>query len=436
MRWRRLVSRVFSHHFRQELAASIVGGAALCATAAVAQGDQDAALGFVRPDPVVTGHVRLRYERADDDGFENAAEALTFRVRGGFETPVFTGTHFLAEFEGIAALAGDYNDAVPPAEPFPVIADAEIIELNRLQLHTELSQNAGVTIGRQRLSLDDQRFVGPVAFRQNEQTFDAVRFEAGSLGPFSLDAAYIRRVNRVFGRNSPVGRFVGDSLYIRGGAASPIGEISGYYFGLDLETDEEFPDDPVEERARRNANSSQTAGVRIDGKRYWGETGLRWTGAYARQWDFADNAVDFTADYWLGAVAFDHGAVSGAVRYESLGGDKNGGAAAFQTPLGTLHLFQGLADIFLTTPTDGIEDVSLELRYRFGSIGPVRKIGAFARGHRFSAQRIDLRYGRELDLGVKAVVEGVVVSAELAVYEADAFASDSRRLWMTLERQF
>jgi hypothetical protein len=32
-----------------------------------------------------------------------------------------------------------------------------------------------LTLGRQRINLDDQRFVGSVGWRQNEQTFDAVR---------------------------------------------------------------------------------------------------------------------------------------------------------------------------------------------------------------------------------------------------------------------
>src|SRR3546814_11261136 len=42
--------------------------------------------------------------------------------------------------------------------------------------------------------------------------------------------------------------------------------------------------------------------------------------------------------------------------YEVLGGDDGTGNRAFQTPLATKHAFQGWADVFLTTPADGIED--------------------------------------------------------------------------------
>ena len=57
---------------------------------------------------------------------------------------------------------------------YPVVADPENYDLNRLQLTNSSLPGTVITLGRQRILLDDQRFVGNVGWRQNEQTFDAL----------------------------------------------------------------------------------------------------------------------------------------------------------------------------------------------------------------------------------------------------------------------
>ena len=42
--------------------------------------------------------------------------------------------------------------------------------------------------------------------------------------------------------------------------------------------------------------------------------------------------------------------------YEVLGADDGAALTSFQTPLATLHKFQGWADKFLTTPPNGIRE--------------------------------------------------------------------------------
>jgi hypothetical protein len=49
------------------------------------------------------------------------------------------------------------------------IADPQSVGLNRLQIAYQ-TKVLGLTVGRQRINLDDQRFVGSVGWRQNEQT--------------------------------------------------------------------------------------------------------------------------------------------------------------------------------------------------------------------------------------------------------------------------
>ena len=81
--------------------------------------------------------------------------------------------------------------------------------------------------------------------------------------------------------------------------------------------------------------------------------------SYANQSDYGANPVSYSADYFnleLGAAVAGFSLSAG---YEELGSD--GGAAAFQTPLATLHAFNGWADMFLTTPATGLRDYYVKL---------------------------------------------------------------------------
>ncbi len=56
-----------------------------------------------------------------------------------------------------------------------------------------------MTLGRQRINLDDQRFVGGVGWRQNEQTYDAGRVRVTFAEHAVLDYSYLWNINRIFG---------------------------------------------------------------------------------------------------------------------------------------------------------------------------------------------------------------------------------------------
>ncbi len=123
----------------------------------------------------VLADIRLRYEAADILGFSESADALTYRLRFGVETGSFLNTKFLVEGEHVQSIVDDFNSTTNGNTAFPVIADPNVTELNRLQLTNTSLPDTQVTIGRQRIILDDSRFVGNVGWRQNEQTYDAVR---------------------------------------------------------------------------------------------------------------------------------------------------------------------------------------------------------------------------------------------------------------------
>jgi len=86
-------------------------------------------------------------------------------------------TIFLAEVEGNIGLIDDFNDGTRNETGLPFIPDPDGFELNRLAIVSEAVDGVRVTAGRQRIALDDWRFIGAFPFRQNDQTFDAIRFE-------------------------------------------------------------------------------------------------------------------------------------------------------------------------------------------------------------------------------------------------------------------
>ncbi|MGL1204265.1 alginate export family protein, partial [Vibrio parahaemolyticus] len=75
-----------------------------------------------------------------------------------------------------------------------------------------------ITVGRQRITLDDQRWVGNAGWRQNEQRFDAARIET-RLGPIAFDVT--RAINQVTTQGNRAGprRAYGGRFWFLGAGA-------------------------------------------------------------------------------------------------------------------------------------------------------------------------------------------------------------------------
>lgn len=369
------------------------------------------AAGPVLPDGLILD-MRLRYEQVDQEGLANTAGALTLRTRLGFETERQHGLAFLIEGENTAHLAGDFNDTIDPAPGYPVIADPEITELNRLQISYESDQRAGFTIGRQYLVLDDQRFLGPVGFRQNSQTFDALTFTSGDALPVRLRYSYVGTVHRIFGDDALLGQFDSDSHVGEAEVDTPLGEAALFALLLD------FGNAP--------GLSSQTWGLRLTGER----GALNWRLEYARQSDYAGNAADFDVDYVRAEADYAFGQARFGVGVDILGGD---GANAFQTPLATLHKFQGLADAFLTTPADGLRDLYLRTSVSLPEALP-RPLILTAAIHDFASDDGDFDFGSELDVSAALALTGrISLEAKAAIFDGgEDGPADRTKLWLTL----
>jgi hypothetical protein len=367
--------------------------------------------GGVSLDPIVAA--RLRYETVDQANLPDSADALTLRIRAGAEIRG-SGFFLLAEGEGTLALFDDYNDTLPGngIEPFPTVADPENLELNRLQIGY-LKDGTGVTLGRQRIQLDNQRFVGNVGWRQNEQTYDAVRGQ-GKFGPVVVDATYSVSQRTVFGVDSPNAHFDGDFVFLNGGVDLPVVDAKAFAYLLDYDT--------------RLAFSSQTYGVLATAAIEIPAIGkLNALASYATQSDYGDNPVSYGAEYvnlQAGVGLFGLNLTAG---YEELGSDR--GMAAFQTPLATLHAFNGWADLFLTTPATGLRDYYATVGTAFG-VPFLPGFKADLTYHEFDADFGGLDYGSEWDVSLGFKLGPVALLAKYANYDASGFAVDTEKFWL------
>ena len=365
---------------KQNLAVLLALSTSLMAPQAMAQ-DSVVSLEEALKASKVLANFRLRYEGANFDNGTDTADALTYRARIGLETGSFLGTKFLVEFDHIEDLAGNFNDAVNGNTGFAVIADPNATELNRLQLTNTALPDTKVTVGRQRIVLDDSRFVGNVGWRQNEQTYDAVRVTNKSIKGLTLDASYVDQINRIFGDEAAIGRFDSESWFLNAGYKVPVEgmdvKLSGFAYLLDLS----------------NAGlSSDTIGAKVTAKK----GPLAFAASYATQSDAGDNTTDYKADYYFAEASFKKKGFNGAVGYEVLGADDDSDGR-FTTPLATLHKFNGFADVFLGTPTAGLEDLYIKGGYKTGPIGGLPFINMFAVYHDYDSNEGGVDLGSEID---------------------------------------
>ncbi|MEL7188418.1 MAG: porin [Pseudomonadota bacterium] len=358
-------------------------------------------------DPILD--MNLRLDTADQPTFPDAATSVTLRTRAGADLK-WSNFSILVEAEGTFAIDDSFNDTIPSngIEPFPVIADPDSFDLNRVQFSYK-GDNGSVTVGRQRIILDDARFVGNVGWRQNEQTFDAVRGTA-KIGPVALDATYAISQRTIFGSESPNRSFDGDFIFLNGKVDLGPVKALGYSYTVDYDD--------------RIAFSSQTFGGELKGSIPAGPLKVNLRAGYATQSDTGDNPVDYSAQYIVGEASVAANGWIVRLQYEELGSDD--GFAAFQTPLATAHKFNGFADLFLGTPATGLRDTNIRVGKKF-TIPGLTTFNTFVGFHQFDSDFGGIDYGTEIDAVVSFKVGPVGILAKLGDYRADDFAVDTTR---------
>jgi hypothetical protein len=374
--------------------------------------------------------MRYRYENVSDDDTAvpptKDANASTLRTRLGYTTGSFYDLSAMIEAENITVLGNVlYNNGIPGGKTeYSKVLDPATTEINQAFLGYAGLSDTVMNLGRQRIVLDNQRFIGDVAWRQNEQTFDAFALVNKSLPDATLTYAYLDNVNRVTGDDDPAGDARMSSHVLNASYAGwTIGTLTGYGYLLDYDA------------ASNYGKSTQTWGLRFNGASAMSDSvKLLYTAEYARQSDYGNNPGSYGVDYLLGEIGASFSGVTARYGYESLGSD---GRFAVQTPLATLHAFNGWADMFLSTPVNGLVDQYL------GVGAKPMDINLAAVYHDFTADKGSSDYGTEWDLmASKTFAKMYTVGVKYASYSADkpaaGFATnvDTNKFWLWGEVKF
>jgi hypothetical protein len=379
---------------------------------------------FTQGKPTVD--VRYRYEHVDQDNALNNANAQTVRTRIGYQTGKWYGLSALLEADNVSRIGdASYNSLRNGQTDYSVVADPDGTEVNQALLRYDHKYGSAV-LGRQRINLDNQRFIGGVAWRQNEQTYDGALVQLKPLEGLTLTYAYIDNINSIFGPGN--GRFdtATNPANIEGHShllnaqyvVMPELTVTAYQYSLGLDN------------LAAGNQSSKTTGVRLNGA----VSGLSYVLEYAQQTEYADNPLNLNSDYYLAELGYVIKGVTLKGGYEVLGGDKGPGNRAFQTPLATKHAFQGWADTFLLTPAGGVKDAYL------GGSAPLFGGTLAAWYHDYRAEQSSRHYGDEINLSYAHPIPGVkglVGLVKYASWDADDFTTvDTDKVWLQAQYSY
>ncbi len=381
--------------------------------------------------------LNLRHESVDQDNLSRNADAMTLRARLGYTTARWKDFDAQLEFESTVIVGDDdFNSSGNGKSARPMVADPDIEEINQAWIGWAGLPATTLRYGRQRLAFDNQRILGNVGWRQNEQTYDAARLTTTLIPRTVVDYARITNVDafRWFDLDPTAGIELEKDLDVKGhylhATVNAIDQhlvVSPYALLLD------FDEIPAPSLARQDTS---TIGVRVTGAAPVLQLTLSYTLEVARQEHRDDAPSSVKASYRLVEPSLKWRAYKLTLGWEHLGGD---GDYAFQTPLATLHAFQGWADQFLVTPADGIDD-------RYVSLGmPVGKAQLCAAWHDYRADRGSADYGSELDLlATYAFTSALTAGAKYANYSADEFpvagtparAYDTEKVWVWVSYKY
>ena len=395
-------------------------------TAAEEEGATDLGSAISSGKATIAG--RYRYEHVDQDNALDDANASTLRLRLNYRTGQWNGWSAFAEFDHVFhVLLDDFNSGAgtsPRRDEYSTVADPKGSDMNQMYLDYSANDNLKLRFGRQRILLDNQRFVGGVGWRQNEQTYDAFTLNTKAIPRTALSYSYLNQVRRIFGSTVPGGKAALDGHLLNAKISISEGfSVTPYYYLLDYKDASSF------------VNSTGTFGIRIAGNIKAGGGKVTLLGEFASQADVGDNPNSYDADYaHVSALWALENGLSFGVAFESLGSDPGAGTA-FRTPLATGHAFKGWADQFLGTPAAGLEDTYFTVRYKAGKWNLA---GVY---HDFSSEFGSSDYGDEFDFSAgRKLGERYGLLLKGAFFSADSSSPltnvDTNKFWIMLTASY
>lgn len=362
---------------------------------------------------------RMRYEYVNQDGINpstgdslDQANAWTIRSLIGWQTKPFNHFSFVGQlidvtqlndafYDGTNTLSGSNVSTPTDKKRYPLVVDPNYTGVNQLYIDWTGIPNTKVRLGRHSVKLDNSRFVGNVEYRQLMQVFDGLAIENKSIPNVELYAAHFEALRRI------TGQFLSDG-YVDILHATlkpfPTTSLTGYAYWQNMPLNGFNPYSNNAHTTHAGTgfsnNANKTLGLRADGYYALNDAwNILYTAEYAKQDNYRGGDRRIDADYWrLGTGASYH---RWGVRLDHERLTSNDSLYGFQTPLATGHLFQGLADLFLITPKDGIADTFLTVNGKYSNLQ------LFAEYHWLSSDKSfsvtgsapnQHRYGKEWDV--------------------------------------
>ncbi|GIU04998.1 MULTISPECIES: alginate export family protein [unclassified Shewanella] len=385
--------------------------ASLTSTAVTAETVDPLKKAFI-DDSAVKVQFRLRYEDVDVANLDQQNQT-TLRTRLNYQTGDIYNLYAVAEVDDVRSTDNE-----------PLIADYKYTQINQGYIGYKGPAETLALLGRQRILLDNQRFVGGVGFRQNEQTYDAVSLKNTAIEGLTAYYAYVANVNRIFPEGSGKEEHKNETNLVNlNYKALDFAKISGYAYLIDNIDVPSF--------------STDTYGIRATGDIKLDALKLSYEAEYAQQSEGSDNPVSYSASYYkLGAgVNFDF--IGAKVGYEVLGSDD--GKAGFITPLATLHAFNGWTDKFLFGGKGNWENGLVDTH--FIVTAKLAGLKLLAKYHKFDSDYGDIDMGKEWGVAAtypfaKYYSVGVKYASFSGADAGYSFSSDTDKLWLTLEAKY
>ncbi len=376
--------------------------------------DEDPALGDALTKGKISLNLNYRYENVDLDNGDERGLASTIRTALGYRTLWWQNLSAFVEFEDVRniGMSNEHNNAGHGSlwngvTDRPVIADPPITEINQAYLEWKPIKTLPFRGGRQEIIVDNSRFIGNVGWRQNHQGYDAGMVHFNGFKNISLGYTYIGRQRTVTGAERPMSTSHLDGSLKLGKA----GTLRAYLLSIDYDQETLW------------RLSTSTIGASFAGSAPLSDSlDLSYRLELATQSDTANNPESVDANYGRADLGLKVGKVTFGAGYELLGGAAGDGS--FNTPLATLHKFNGWADRFLATPANGLQDLFLTVN---------AKVGRWTLGaeyHDFSADSGGASYGTELDgFAVYKTSWKQQFGLKFALYDADEWTVDTQKVW-------
>jgi hypothetical protein len=364
--------------------------------------------------------LRPRYNRIEESDLPETTRGWTVRAIAGIRTAPWGGLRFTAE--GIYAdHVGEKRFNDDPGQiagsPYPLLPDPRHAGVNRAFIEAVGIEDANLRVGRQKVEIDNRRWVSANDFRQVPQLFDGGTFTYSGHANVQLMGGYYGRLRSTSGETATI------RLTVLHAAWNPAPEHSLAAFAY-------LHDQPRTSNFTGFAdNSYRVYGLRAEGTAArFGAVDVPYEVELAEQRPYAGGDGRIDARYWRVGGGLSTARWTVRADYEVRG--SNDGQYGLQIPLTDFYAFNGWTLHWFTVPRQGLKDGWVTGRWAIG------RVTLYGEAHKFRSDFGALDFGREVDLGATLeILPNAILRLQHARYDPGSGRPadpEIRKTWLTL----